>query len=88
MSELAISLHFISMGNILLEVNYAVEGDNKNGSKTRVYTTLEIRELYNSNLADMFEISRPTAYKYIKKYEENGIVGLLDDARGPRFPHI
>ena len=40
-----------------------------------------------SNLADMFEISRPTAYKYIKKYEEYGIVGLLDDARGARFPH-
>ena len=43
---------------------------------------------YNiSHLAEMFGISRPTAYKYIEKYQQYGEVGLLDDSRGPRFPH-
>jgi len=35
-------------------------------------------------LAEMFGISRKTAYKYIKKYQEKGIQGLLEDSRKPR----
>ena len=37
-----------------------------------------------SHLAEMFSISRPTAYKYIKRYEQHGIQGLLEL---PTRPH-
>lgn len=35
-------------------------------------------------LSEMFNISRPTAYKYIKRYEEYGMNGLLEMSRAPR----
>ena len=34
-----------------------------------------------SHLAEMFEISRPTAYKYIRRYEDHGMAGLLEMSR-------
>ncbi|TFH42272.1 MAG: helix-turn-helix domain-containing protein [ANME-2 cluster archaeon] len=34
-------------------------------------------------LAEMFEISRPTAYKYICRYKNYGIKGLLEKSREP-----
>ena len=41
-----------------------------------------------SHLAEMFEISRPTAYKYIKRYEEFGMKGLLELSSRPHtIPH-
>lgn len=40
-----------------------------------------------TDLAEMFNVSRPTAYKYIERYKEKGMPGLLDMTRGPKFPH-
>ena len=37
-----------------------------------------------SELCRVFEISRPTAYKLINKYEKFGLEGLLDDSKAPR----
>jgi transposase len=37
-----------------------------------------------SALAQMFEISRPTAYKFIHRYESAGLPGLLELSRRPR----
>jgi transposase len=37
-----------------------------------------------SALAQMFEISRPTAYKFIHRYESAGYPGLLELSRRPR----
>jgi hypothetical protein len=37
-----------------------------------------------SALAQMFEISRPTAYKFIHRYETAGLSGLLELSRRPR----
>ena len=34
-----------------------------------------------SELCRAFEISRPTAYKLINKYEKFGLEGLLDDSK-------
>jgi transposase-like protein len=34
-----------------------------------------------SELCRQFEISRPTAYKYIRRYEEKELAGLLDRPR-------
>ena len=39
-----------------------------------------------TELCRQFEISRPTAYKYIKRYEEEGLEGLLERNRKP-FEH-
>lgn len=36
-----------------------------------------------SELCRQFEISRPTAYKHIRRYEEKGLAGLLDRPRAP-----
>ena len=36
-----------------------------------------------SELCRVFEISRPTAYKLINKYEKFGLEGLLDDSKAP-----
>ena len=36
-----------------------------------------------SALAQMFEISRPTAYKYIHRYQQYGVSGLLELGRAP-----
>ena len=36
-----------------------------------------------SELCRAFEISRPTAYKLINKYEKFGLEGLLDDSKAP-----
>ncbi len=44
--------------------------------KSRSYTITE--------LSDIFEISRPTAYKYIKRFENFGWPGLLELSRNPR----
>ena len=38
-----------------------------------------------SHLAQMFEISRPTAYKFIKRYEDHGMKGLLEISRKPSY---
>ena len=39
-------------------------------------------------LAQMFEISRPTAYKYIHRYQTFGVPGLLELGRTPhRIPN-
>jgi transposase len=43
--------------------------------KSRAYTITQ--------LAEMFKISRPTAYKYIKRYEDFGMAGLLEISRKP-----
>ena len=40
-----------------------------------------------TNLAEMFNISRPTAYKYVERFKDFGMQGLLDMTRGPKFPH-
>lgn len=40
-----------------------------------------------TNLADMFGISRPTAYKYVERFKEYGMPGLLEKGRGPNSPH-
>ncbi len=41
-----------------------------------------------STLAQMFEISRPTAYKYIHRYQDFGVPGLLELGRAPhRVPN-
>jgi transposase len=37
-----------------------------------------------SALAQMFDISRPTAYKFIHRYETAGLSGLLELSRRPR----
>lgn len=37
-----------------------------------------------TDLAETFEVSRKTAQKYIKKYKEKGIIGLLEDPRRPK----
>ena len=50
---------------------------------------MEFIILYNthtipvSHLAERFGISRPTAYKYIKRYEDSGMAGLLELSRRP-----
>ena len=36
-----------------------------------------------TELCRAFEISRPTAYKLIIRYEQKGIKGLLDQSRSP-----
>lgn len=36
-----------------------------------------------TELAEMFEISRPTAYKYIERFEKYGMTGLLEMSRAP-----
>jgi len=38
-----------------------------------------------TELCHQFEISRPTAYKYIKRYEEKGFGGLLELSRKKTF---
>jgi transposase InsO family protein len=41
-----------------------------------------------SELCRQFEISRPTAYKFIKRYEEEGVSGLEEKQRSPHgHPH-
>jgi transposase InsO family protein len=41
-----------------------------------------------SDLCREFEISRKTAYKFVKRYEANGVLGLVDQRRRPeRIPH-
>lgn len=37
-----------------------------------------------TDLAEMFFISRPTAYKYIERYKSYGLPGLLELSRAPR----
>ncbi len=36
-----------------------------------------------SELCREFEISRPTAYKYIKRYQQEGVKGLFEKNRKP-----
>ncbi len=36
-----------------------------------------------SELCREFEISRPTAYKYIKRYQQEGVEGLFEKNRKP-----
>ena len=36
-----------------------------------------------TELCKAFEISRPTAYRLIKRYEEFGVDGLLEQSRSP-----
>lgn len=37
-----------------------------------------------TELSEIFEISRPTSYKYIERYEKYGLPGLLEMSRRPR----
>ena len=37
-----------------------------------------------TSLAEMFNISRTTAHKYIERYEKYGLPGLLEKSRAPR----
>ncbi|MTI29205.1 helix-turn-helix domain-containing protein, partial [Xanthovirga aplysinae] len=37
-----------------------------------------------TELCKAFEISRPTAYKLIRRYESRGIEGLRDESKAPR----
>jgi len=36
-----------------------------------------------TELCEYFEISRPTAYRLIQRYEQNGIKGLMDQSKAP-----
>lgn len=54
----------------------------------------QLIELYYANNLTMtdicarFGVSRKTAYKWLKRYEENGIKGLLDLSKTPHNPRI
>lgn len=39
-----------------------------------------------TNLAEIFGISRPTAYKYVERFKDFGMSGLLEKGRGPHDP--
>lgn len=62
----------------------------------RATTTVDIREeialmalsgAYTiSELAELFEITRPTIYKYRERYRAGGRSGLVDQRRAPRHP--
>jgi hypothetical protein len=43
-------------------------------------------EMSVTDLCHEYGISRPTAYKWIKRYDEVGPEGLLDLKRTPQFP--
>ena len=41
-----------------------------------------------TELADRFDISRKTAYKWIDRHEQHGVGGLTDRSRRPQsYPH-
>ena len=37
-----------------------------------------------TELCKAFEISRPTAYKFISRFEKNGIEGLIEQSKAPQ----
>lgn len=41
-----------------------------------------------TDIAEKYEISRPTVYKWLKRYEQNGVEGLREQSRAPmNSPH-
>lgn len=53
----------------------------------------ELVKLYAQGILSMtdickqFGVSRKTGYKWIRRYEENGIDGLIDESRSPKAPY-
>jgi len=48
---------------------------------------VELARMEGANLSELcrrFEVSRPTAYKWLKRYEADGVPGLADQSRRPQ----
>ena len=57
--------------------------------KERVKFVLAVEENIGdfSVLCKSFNVSRPTGYKWVERYEKEGFAGLVDRSRRPHNPH-
>ena len=53
--------------------------------RVRFVVAASRREKSVTELCREFEISRPTGYLWLKRYEEQGIAGLQEESRRPRY---
>jgi hypothetical protein len=77
-------LHFLKtyfLGKIRI---YALERNDSYGTKSRIYLRMENRKTLNHGLCKTFNISRPTAYKFIARFENDGIEGLKQQSKDPQ----
>ena len=54
--------------------------------KTQFIADFQRLSLSFTELVQLYHISRKTGYKWIERYKRNGISGLLDRSRRPKFP--
>ena len=54
--------------------------------KTQFIADFQRLSLSFTELVQLYHISRKTGYKWIERYKRNGITGLLDRSRRPKFP--
>jgi transposase len=54
--------------------------------KMRMIIDHSSKEFTVTQMSEMYEVSRKTIYKWVRRYEEKGPCGLVERSRAPRSP--
>lgn len=64
-------------------MSYALERESDHGSASAILSSYQKEEMSVADLCRAYGIPRPTAYRWINRYNETGPEGLVDSSRRP-----